>query len=145
MVQETSAHDTFSRAKRSQVMRAVKSQNTKPELLLRKALHARGLRYTLHRSDLPGKPDIVLPKYKTVLFVHGCFWHGHDCKRGARVPKTNTDYWLAKINRNRARDDLNRNALQALNWRVFTVWECALKDLSNTADFLSDAIRSAEI
>ena len=107
-------------------MRAVKSTDTKPEVKLRKALHALGFRYRLNVKTLPGKPDLVFPKYRTVIFVHGCFWHGHDCKRGARVPKTNTDYWLAKISRNRERDCANTTALKDLGWRVITLWECDL-------------------
>ena len=107
-------------------MRAVKSQDTKPELKLRKALHALGFRYRLNVKTLPGKPDLVFPKHRAVIFVHGCFWHGHDCKRGARVPKTNTDYWLAKITRNKERDLTNTAALKKLGWRVITLWECEL-------------------
>ena len=121
--------DVFTPEKRSQVMRAVKSSNTKPETALRKALFALGYRYRLNVKTLPGKPDIVFPKYKTVIFVHGCFWHGHDCKRGARVPKTNRAYWTDKIARNKARDARNAEALKALGWRVITVWECELKGL----------------
>ncbi|MEL7488325.1 MAG: very short patch repair endonuclease [Pseudomonadota bacterium] len=133
--------DIFSPEKRSAVMRAVKAANTKPEIRLRKALHARGLRYALHRRDLPGKPDIVFPKYKAVLFVHGCFWHGHDCKRGARLPKTNTDYWREKIARNKARDADHERALVDRGWRVLIAWECDLKTLDAIADELAALIR----
>ncbi len=87
-----------------------------------------GGRYRLHRKDLPGKPDIVLPGRRLAVFVHGCFWHGHDCARGARVPKANRDYWLGKVARNRARDIAARTGLEAAGWRVETVWECELKD-----------------
>ena len=121
--------DVFSPEKRSAVMRAVKSTNTKPEVALRKALFALGYRYRLNVKGLPGKPDIVLPKYRTVIFVHGCFWHGHRCKRGARVPKSNTEYWIEKIARNKLRDRKNRAALEQLGWRVITLWECSLKTL----------------
>lgn len=119
--------DVFSPEKRSAVMRAVKSKDTKPEVALRKALFALGYRYRLNVKDLPGKPDLVFPKHRTALFVHGCFWHGHNCKRGARIPKTNADYWREKISRNRTRDEKNKAALETLGWRVLTVWECELK------------------
>ena len=85
-------------------MRAVKSHDTKPELLVRRAIHCMGYRYRLHRKDLPGKPDVVFPSRKKIIFVHGCFWHGHDCARGARMPKSNRSYWVSKISRNRERD-----------------------------------------
>jgi DNA mismatch endonuclease (patch repair protein) len=120
--------DVYSPEKRSAVMRRVKGRDTKPELAVRKALTALGARYRLHRKDLPGKPDIVMPGRRLALFVHGCFWHGHDCLRGARVPKANRDYWVGKVARNRARDATSRAALEATGWRVETLWECELKD-----------------
>jgi len=120
--------DVYPPEKRSSVMRQVKGRDTAPELKVRKALTALGARYRLHRKDLPGSPDIVLPGRRLALFVHGCFWHGHDCARGARVPKANRDYWLAKVARNRARDLATRAALEASGWRVETLWECDLKD-----------------
>ena len=120
--------DVYDRAKRSAVMARVKSQDTGPERLLRKTLTALGARYRLHRKDLPGKPDLVMPGRKLAFFVHGCFWHGHDCARGARVPKANRDYWLAKVARNRARDAAAAQALTAAGWRVETIWECEMKD-----------------
>lgn len=109
-------------------MRAVKGKNTRPEQAVRSLLHALGYRFRLHRRDLPGSPDIVLPGRKAVIFVHGCFWHGHDCKRGSRTPKTNADYWVSKIGRNMARDARTRAALEAQGWRVLVVWECEIKD-----------------
>jgi DNA mismatch endonuclease (patch repair protein) len=121
--------DVFSPEKRSAVMRAVKSSDTKPEIAVRKALHALGYRYRLNVKTLPGKPDLVFPKHRAVIFVHGCFWHGHSCKRGKRVPKTNTAYWTEKIARNKARDKKNTAALKKLGWRVITVWECEAKTL----------------
>ncbi len=121
--------DVFTREKRSSVMRQVKGRNTKPELKVRRVLWGLGLRYRLHRRELPGAPDVVLPGRKLALFVHGCFWHGHDCPRGARVPKQNRDYWTGKIGKNRVRDERTRNALQALGWTPLVVWECELKDL----------------
>lgn len=120
--------DVYDAAKRSAVMRQVKGRNTTPEIKVRKALTKLGARYRLHRKDLPGNPDIVMPGRKLALFVHGCFWHGHDCARGARVPKQNRDYWVAKVGRNVARDAKNAEALAALGWRVEVVWECELKD-----------------
>ena len=118
----------YSPEKRSAVMRRVKARDTGPERTVRRLLTALGARYRLHRKDLPGSPDIVLPGRRLAVFVHGCFWHGHDCARGARVPKANRDYWVAKVDRNRARDVRNREALEASGWRVETVWECDLKD-----------------
>ena len=109
-------------------MRRVKGRGTAPELAVRKLVWSLGGRYRLNRADLPGKPDIVLVGRKLAIFVHGCFWHGHECARGARVPKANRDYWTGKIARNRARDVAARAALEAAGWRVELVWECELKD-----------------
>ena len=120
--------DVYSAEKRSAVMRRVKARNTTPEMTVRRALTRLGARYRLHRKDLPGSPDIVMPGRRLALFVHGCFWHGHDCARGARTPKANRDYWVAKVERNRARDARSRTALEAAGWRVETIWECELKD-----------------
>ncbi|CAN5893918.1 very short patch repair endonuclease [soil metagenome] len=120
--------DVYEPEKRSAVMARVRSKNTTPEMKVRTALTRLGARYRLHRKDLPGSPDIVLPGRKLAIFVHGCFWHGHDCARGARVPKANRDYWVAKVGRNQARDIVSREALAALGWRVETIWECDLKD-----------------
>jgi len=120
--------DVFDPEKRSAVMRRVKGRDTGPEMTVRRLLTALGARYRLHRKDLPGKPDIVLPGRRLAIFVHGCFWHGHDCARGARVPKANRDYWLGKVARNRERDIASRAALEAAGWRVEVIWECDLKD-----------------
>lgn len=120
--------DVYSPAKRSAVMARVKGHDTGPEWVVRRLLWGLGARYRLHARALPGKPDIVMAGRRLAIFVHGCFWHGHDCARGARVPKANRDYWLAKIGRNRARDVEARARLQAAGWRVETVWECELKD-----------------
>lgn len=109
-------------------MRAVKSTDTSPELAVRKLVHAIRPGYRLHRKDIPGKPDIAFVGAKHAIFVHGCFWHGHDCARGARVPKQNRDYWLAKIARNVERDRANLAKLEASGWRSLVIWECALKD-----------------
>jgi DNA mismatch endonuclease (patch repair protein) len=124
----TERTDVYDAAKRSVVMRRVKSRDTTPEMTVRRALTGLGARYRLHRKDLPGSPDIVMPGRRLVLFVHGCFWHGHDCARGSRVPKANREYWTAKVARNRARDVTAREALEADGWRVETLWECDLKD-----------------
>lgn len=115
-------------AQRSAIMRAVKSRNTGPEIIVRKALHARGCRFRLGDGGLPGRPDVVLPSRQAVIFVHGCFWHGHGCARGARVPKTNRDYWTKKIARNVARDAANAAVLSSMGWRVAIVWECETRD-----------------
>lgn len=109
-------------------MRAVRSTDTRPERSVRRLLHARGYRFRLHRRDLPGAPDLVFPGRRAVIFVHGCFWHGHECARGARVPKTNADYWIAKIARTRVRDAHALEALAALGWRAHVVWECGVRD-----------------
>jgi DNA mismatch endonuclease (patch repair protein) len=120
--------DVFDPEKRSAVMRAVKSRDTKPELKVRRAAHALGLRFRLNRADLPGKPDLVFPAKRTALFVHGCFWHGHDCPRGARMPQNNRDYWQAKISRNMARDKASLAALRKLGWTPRVIWECQTRD-----------------
>ena len=129
--------DVYPPEKRSEVMRRVRSKDTTPELLVRKVLTRLGARYRLHRADLPGKPDIVLPGRRLAVLVHGCFWHGHDCARGSRAPKQNRDYWVAKVAGNRARDVANREALAALGWRVETIWECELKDAAALSDRLA--------
>jgi DNA mismatch endonuclease (patch repair protein) len=111
---------------RSEIMRAVRSENTKAELVVRRILYSLGYRYRLHRKDLPGSPDIVFSSRRKVIFVHGCFWHGHDCKRGARKPKSNSEYWQAKVARNRARDASSTDQLRRTGWESLIVWECEL-------------------
>lgn len=108
-------------------MSQIKATNTKPELLVRKFLHAQGFRYKLHDKKLHGKPDIVLPRYKTIIFIHGCFWHGHTNCKYFKVPQTRTQWWLDKINRNKANDEKTVKALKKGGWKVITVWECRLK------------------
>ena len=110
-------------------MRAVKSRNTGPEMKVRRLVHALGRRYRLYRKDLPGKPDLVFTTKRRVIFVHGCFWHGHDCSRGDRLPKTNSSYWRTKIDRNRKRDTAALHALKSNHWSPLIVWECELKNL----------------
>ena len=119
--------DVFTREKRSWVMSRIKGKDTAPERLVRSVLHRRGFRFRLHRADLPGKPDIVLSSLRTVVFVNGCFWHGHRCQRG-RKPASNTKYWDAKLERNRRRDRLNSARLRRLGWRPIVLWECKLRD-----------------
>ncbi len=116
--------------RRSATMRAVKSRDTAPELAVRALLRRFAPHYRLCRKDLPGAPDIAYVGRKRAIFVHGCFWHGHDCPRGARMPKANADYWRAKIERNRARDRANAEKLAAQGWRSLAIWECELKDLA---------------
>jgi DNA mismatch endonuclease (patch repair protein) len=112
---------------RSEIMRAVKSENTGPEEIVRSMVHRLGFRFRLHRKDLPGKPDLVFPKLKKVIFVHGCFWHGHRCSRGNRVPVHNRAYWIEKIEKNRQRDRKAARLLRQLGWGRMVVWECSLK------------------
>jgi len=118
-------------------MSRIRGSNTKLEVLVRKGLHARGLRYRLGGAKLPGRPDIVLPKYRAVVFVHGCFWHGHDCPL-YRLPKTRPEFWADKIGKNRTRDQRVTSELEAMGWRVLTVWECSLRGKTATeqASFL---------
>lgn len=117
-------------AQRSATMRAVKSRDTTPELAVRALLRGFAPGYRLHRRDIPGNPDIAYLGRKQAIFVHGCFWHGHDCPRGARSPKANADYWRVKIERNRARDAAHRVRLEELGWRALTIWECELKEIA---------------
>lgn len=115
-------------AVRRRTMQAVRSKNTKPELAVRKLVTRLGYRYRLHRSEIPGKPDLAFIGRRKVVFVHGCFWHGHDCVRGARVPKANSGYWATKIGRNRSRDVTHQERLMADGWRSLIIWECELRE-----------------
>jgi DNA mismatch endonuclease, patch repair protein len=124
--------DVFPAAVRSRMMAGIRAKDTKPEMLVRKGLHAMGFRYRLHDRKLPGKPDLVFPKYRAVIFVNGCFWHGHECP-AFRWPKSRDEFWREKIGRNRANDILNREKLEVLGWRHFTVWECSLRKQSDKA------------
>src|SRR6056297_1507536 len=117
--------DIFSEEKRHEIMSRVRNRNTKPEMLVRSVLHRLGYRFRLHRSDLPGTPDIVLPKYGTVIFVNGCFWHGHDCPRG-KIPETNRDFWEKKIEKNRTRDKENYRKIEELGWQTIIIWTCRI-------------------
>jgi DNA mismatch endonuclease, patch repair protein len=145
--------DVLTPEQRSKNMSRIRGKNTAPELLLRRGLHAAGLRFRLHVRDLPGHPDMVFPRYRAAAFVHGCFWHGHDCPL-FKVPETRRDFWRAKIAGNRARDSRNHDSLIGEGWRVLTVWECALKGpakrllpevLAACAGFIHGANRDAEI
>lgn len=118
--------DRLSVAERSRLMARVKNRNTAPELTVRRLLHRMGYRFRLHRKDLPGRPDIVLPRHKKIIFVHGCFWHGHDCPRGRR-PASNQAFWNQKIDRNRMRDAAAITALAAAGWHVLVLWDCQIK------------------
>lgn len=118
-------------------MRAVKSHDTRPEIIVRRMAHAMGYRFRLHRKDLPGNPDLVLPGRRAVIFVHGCFWHGHHCKRGARIPVNNRLYWIQKIQRNRARDKRVTQQLKRESWKVMVVWECTITNIAKLKQQLS--------
>ena len=132
--------DKFDKEKRSEIMAKVQGTNTTPEIQVRKLLHSMGYRFRLHRCDLPGKPDIVLSKYRTVIFVHGCFWHGcPSCRRAKIRPKANSDYWEKKLDRNMQRDQENLAALQSMGWRTLVIWECETK--KKNLPELSDRLR----
>lgn len=135
--------DSLSKERRSALMAKVRQADTSPELKVRRVLHRLGLRFRVHPSNLPGRPDLVFPKYRAVVFVHGCFWHSHDCRAG-RVPTSNTDYWLPKLRANQARDLRKSGELEAAGWRVFTVWECETKAGSFEASLaaLAERIRA---
>ncbi len=140
--------DSLTPDQRHRNMAAIRSTSTKPELILRHALWRNGFRYRLNNNDLPGKPDIVFPKYRTIIFVHGCFWHGHKGCKYYTIPKTNTSFWAAKISRNQERDQEVWRRLEAKGWFVIIVWECQLKKarLQDTADAVADEIqRNGEI
>ena len=124
-------------------MRRVRSTNTTPERKVRSLLHRLGFRFRLHRKDLPGKPDIVLPKHSTVVFVHGCFWHRHTGCSQASTPATHQDYWLSKFNRTIERDQRNQKDLQQRGWNVILVWECELRELNRLAERLTSAITAS--
>lgn len=119
--------DKVDQKTRSRIMAKVPSKDSTPEMMVRKRLHSEGFRYRVHCKDLPGTPDIVLPKFHVAIFVNGCFWHGHNCSH-FRKPDTNRDYWSSKIERNRCRDIRNEKELRELGWRVYTIWECALEE-----------------
>jgi len=131
--------DMFSRQKRSSIMRRIKSADTEPEKAVRRLLHAWGYRFRLHRRDLPGCPDIVLPKFRIVLLVHGCFWHGHRCQEGRR-PKSHKSYWNWKLDSNKARDRTNRRRLRDLGWKCLVIWACQIENPRGIAAKLDKAV-----
>jgi len=132
---------------RSRMMSGIKGRNTKPELLIRSILHRRGFRFRLHVKDLPGKPDIVLPKHHAVIFIHGCFWHGHENCRLFKLPGTRPEFWQNKIYKNKENDSKAIELLLSNSWRVCVIWECRIrqdkKDLSQVSDILSDFIKGS--
>lgn len=132
--------DHLAKEKRSWNMSRIKGKDTKPEIIVRSILHSMGFRFRIHRKDLSGHPDIVLPKYKTVIFVNGCFWHHHEnCKR-ANIPKSNEDYWIPKLKRVKERDRENYKTLDSAGWKVLVIWECMLKDTINLKSCLKKHI-----
>lgn len=140
--------DIVDTATRSRMMAGIRGRDTKPEILIRRLLHQQGFRFLLHVGRLPGKPDIVLPRFHVVIFVHGCFWHGHDC-HFFKWPKTRPDFWRDKIERNRANDCTVKQALLGMGWRVGIVWECAIrgvnKDIDQVINHISEWLRSDKL
>ncbi len=134
--------DTRTPEQRRRIMKAVKSKNTSPEVLVRKILHGLGYRFRLHRKDLPGNPDIVLPSRKKAIFVHGCFWHLHDCPKG-RPPKSRQEYWLPKLEKNAERDRIKEEQIRKAGWKVLVVWQCELKDIASATKRLQDFVENA--
>lgn len=132
--------DVLTSEQRSYNMSRIRGKDTKPELIVRSTLHQLGYRFRLHRKDLPGNPDIVLPRHNTVIFVHGCYWHRHQCRFGQVVPATRTRFWLEKFSANTARDRRNRQQLIALGWHVMTIWECHTTDVSRLVERIKSAL-----
>jgi DNA mismatch endonuclease (patch repair protein) len=130
--------DTLSPSERSRRMALVRSKDTKPEKAVRSLTHGLGYRFRLHRRDLPGTPDLVFPVRRKVIFVHGCFWHGHECRLGARAPKSRTDFWAAKIASNKHRDTRSQMALREKGWKALVVWECQIKDAARLVTRVKD-------
>jgi DNA mismatch endonuclease (patch repair protein) len=126
--------DNLTPEQRKRTMRSVHSKNSKPEMLVRRIAYGMGFRYRLHRMDLPGNPDLVFASRKKIIFVHGCFWHGHDCPSGRKRPKANQDYWGPKLAKNKARDARNLEMLRRGGWNVLVLWECELKDVQAASD-----------
>lgn len=133
--------DVLTPEQRRACMAAVRGKDTEPELVVRRLVHALGYRYALHKKSLPGRPDLVLVSRRKALFIHGCFWHGHNCARGSRVPVQNRDYWVAKIQRNKRRDRAALRELRSLGWRTLVVWECQLKTLPSVVGRMTRFLR----
>jgi DNA mismatch endonuclease, patch repair protein len=136
--------DVHTREQRSRNMAAIRGKDTKPEIKVRSVLHALGYRFRLHRKDLPGKPDIVLPKFRVAVFVHGCFWHSHSCRYGRVVPATRAEFWSAKRAGTVERDEKKKRALEELGWRVLSLWECEMKDREALAEVLRNFLRTGQ-
>lgn len=136
--------DKVSKAQRSRNMARVKQKDTAPEMVVRRTLHRLGYRFRLHIQNLPGKPDIVLPRHSKIFFVHGCFWHGHDCPRGKR-PATNRDFWDAKLDKNLERDRINEEALRSLGWTVHVIWGCEVQDCVTLEQRILDLMTGASL
>lgn len=133
--------DTVSPAVRSALMSRIRSKNTKPELVVRSLLHRLGYRFRIHRKDLAGNPDIVLPKHRKIVLVHGCFWHGHTCRLASK-PKTNVEYWAEKIFKNKSRDERNLETLSAQGWAVLVLWECEVRAMDGLVERIVDFMQS---
>ena len=133
--------DKLTKTQRQHCMSRIRGKNTKPEILVRKGLHARGFRFRLHNKKLPGSPDVVLPKYGVAIMINGCFWHGHRGCRYATRPKSNVEFWESKIARNRHRDEVTDAHLLALGWHVITIWECELRGADNTAERIDKLVK----
>ena len=126
-------------------MSKISGKNTKPELKLRSALHKKGFRYRLHSKNLPGKPDLCFPKYKTVIFINGCYWHRHDCKKGRSMPSSNIEFWQKKFETNVERDIKNISELERQGWNVIIAWECELKNIQRVVDTITERLKHARI
>lgn len=136
--------DIFSQAKRSAIMSRIGGKDTAPEIKIRQLLHALGYRFRLHRNDLPGKPDIVLPRHRKVIFVHGCFWHGHSRCRRATLPTTNIEFWQTKIGKNKMRDQTAQRKLRAKGWKLLVVWQCQINNKRALADKLTAFLEAGQ-
>jgi DNA mismatch endonuclease (patch repair protein) len=134
--------DSVSPKRRSEIMSRVTGKNTRPEIVVRKLLHGLGYRFRLHRKDLPGRPDVVLPKWRTVVFIHGCFWHRHVGCPNTRTPKSRIEFWTSKFEENIQRDRITRERLEALGWRVLVIWECELGDVASLTERIRRFIES---
>ena len=135
--------DRFDNSTRSRIMAAVKCVNTKPEITVRKLIHRLGYRYRLHRKDLPGKPDVVFGPKRKAIFIHGCFWHNHDCSKG-KLPKSNIEFWEPKLKGNRERDEKNIIELNNMGWKILEIWQCEISDIEKLADRIIDFLEMEE-
>ncbi len=136
--------DIFTKDKRSKIMSSIKNKDTRPELAVRSLLHRMGHRFRLHQKDLPGKPDIILKKHKTVVFVHGCYWHRHNCKRGQSMPSSNKEFWQRKFRGTIERDKKVQEQLKKLDWNVGVIWQCELKTQSDTVKKLENILAAGK-